>query len=90
MNEADTGALLAEAMLIIAKLGGPPLLAALVVGVVIALFQAVTQINEAALAFIPKVLALGVTMVLLGSFMFTTLASYTRLLFDRIVAVGGS
>ena len=90
MNEADTGALLAEAMLIIAKLGGPPLLAALVVGVVIALFQAVTQINEAALAFIPKVLALGVTMVLLGSFMFTTLATYTRLLFDRIVAVGGS
>ena len=90
MTEADTGALLAEAMLIIAKLGGPPLLAALVVGVVIALFQAVTQINEATLAFIPKVLALGVTMVLLGSFMFTTLASYTRLLFDRIVAVGGS
>ena len=90
MNEADTGALLAEAMLIIAKLGGPPLLAALVVGVVIALVQAVTQINEAALAFIPKVLALGVTMVLLGSFMFTTLATYTRLLFDRIVAVGGS
>ena len=90
MNEADTGALLAEAMLIIAKLGGPPLLAALVVGVVIALFQAVTQINEATLAFIPKVLALGVTMVLLGSFMFTTLATYTRLLFDRIVAVGGS
>ena len=90
MTEADTGALLAEAMLIIAKLGGPPLLAALVVGVVIALFQAVTQINEATLAFIPKVLALGVTMVLLGSFMFTTLATYTRLLFDRIVAVGGS
>ena len=90
MTEADTGALLAEAMLIIAKLGGPPLLAALVVGVVIALFQAVTQINEATLAFIPKVLALGVTMVLLGSFMFTTLATYTRLLFDRIIAVGGS
>ena len=90
MTEADTGALLAEAMLIIAKLGGPPLLAALVVGVVIALFQAVTQINEATLAFIPKVLALGVTMMLLGSFMFTTLATYTRLLFDRIVAVGGS
>ena len=90
MTEADTGALRAEAMLISAKLGGPPLLAALVVGVVIALFQAVTQINEATLAFIPKVLALGVTMVLLGSFMFTTLATYTRLLFDRIVAVGGS
>jgi flagellar biosynthetic protein FliQ len=58
--------------------------------VVVALFQAVTQINEATLSFIPKLLALGVTMMLLGSFMFSTLSGYTRLLFDRMVAVGGS
>ena len=90
MTEADTGAALAEAILVIVKLGGPPLAAALVVGVIVALFQAVTQINEATLAFIPKLLALGVTMMLLGSFMFATLSSYTQLLFDRMVAVGGS
>ena len=90
MTAADTGALLAEAMMVIVKLGGPPLLAALVVGVVIALFQAVTQINEATLSFIPKLLALGVTMMLLGSFMFATLSGYTALLFDRMVAAGGS
>lgn len=90
MTAADTGALLAEAILTIVKLGGPPLLAALVVGVIVALFQAVTQINEATLAFIPKLLALGVTMMLLGSFMFSTLSAYTRLVFDRMVAVGGS
>ena len=89
MSAAETGALLAEAMLTIVKLGGPPLLAALVVGVIVALFQAVTQINEATLAFIPKLLALGVTMMLLGSFMFSTLSAYTRLLFDRMIAVGG-
>lgn len=90
MSAAETGALLAEAMLTIVKLGGPPLLAALVVGVIVALFQAVTQINEATLAFIPKLLALGVTMMLLGSFMFSTLSAYTRLVFDRMVALGGS
>ena len=90
MSAAETGALLAEAMLTIIKLGGPPLLAALVVGVIVALFQAVTQINEATLAFIPKLLALGVTMMLLGSFMFSTLSAYTRLVFDRMVALGGS
>ena len=90
MTEADTGAALAEAILVIVKLGGPPLAAALVVGVIVALFQAVTQINEATLAFVPKLLALGVTMMLLGSFMFATLSSYTLLLFDRMVAVGGS
>lgn len=90
MTATDAGALLAETMLTIAKLGGPPLLAALAVGVIVALFQAVTQINEATLSFIPKLLALGVTMILTGSFMFSTLAGYTRLLFDRIVALGGS
>ena len=90
MTDADTGAVLAEAMLVIVKLGGPPLMAALVVGVIVALFQAVTQINEATLAFIPKLLAIGVTMMLLGSFMFATLASYTRILFDRLIAVGGT
>jgi flagellar biosynthetic protein FliQ len=90
MTAADAGALLAEAMMTIVKLGGPPLLAALVVGVAVALFQAVTQINEATLSFIPKLLALGVTMMLLGSFMFATLTTYTQMLFDRIVAVGGS
>jgi flagellar biosynthetic protein FliQ len=90
MTPADTGALLAETMFAIVKLGGPPLIAALAVGVLIALFQAVTQINEATLTFIPKLLVLGVTMTLTGSFMFTTLATNTRLLFERMVAIGGS
>ncbi|MEI7711515.1 MAG: flagellar biosynthetic protein FliQ [Rhodospirillales bacterium] len=90
MTAADAGALMAETMAIVVKLGGPPLLAALVVGVIVALFQAVTQINEATFSFIPKLLALGVTMLLLGSFMFATLTSYTLLLFDRIVAIGAS
>ena len=90
MTPADTAAVLVEAMLIIVKLGGPLLAAALVVGVIVALFQAVTQINEATLAFVPKLLALGVTMILLGSFMFASLSNYTLLLFDRMVAVGAS
>lgn len=90
MTASDTGTLLAEAMMVCIKLGGPPLLAALAIGVIVALFQAVTQINEATLSFIPKLLALGVTMLLLGSFMFATLSSYTLVLFDRIVAVGAS
>lgn len=90
MTPADTGALLAETMFAIVKLGGPPLIAALAVGVLVALFQAVTQINEATLTFIPKVLVLGATMMLTGSFMFSSLATFTRLLFDRMVALGGS
>jgi len=90
MNDADIGVLLRDGMLVMLKLGGPPLLVALAVGLLVALLQAITQINEATLAFVPKVLALGVALILLGPFMASTLADYTHLLFDRIVAIGGS
>ena len=90
MNDADVGVLLRDGMLVMLKLGGPPLLVALGVGLLVALLQAITQINEATLAFVPKVLALGVALILLGPFMASTLADYTHLLFDRIVAIGGS
>jgi flagellar biosynthetic protein FliQ len=89
MNEADIGTLLREAMLVMLKLGGPPLLAGLVVGLLVSLLQAVTQISEATLAFVPKLIALGVTLVLLGPFMLTTLQDYTHRLFDALVALGG-
>jgi flagellar biosynthetic protein FliQ len=90
MNDADIGVLLRDGMLVMLKLGGPPLLVALVVGLLISLVQAVTQINEATLAFVPKVLALCVALVLLGPFMLATLTAYTHTLFDHLVAVGGS
>jgi len=90
MNDADIALLMRDGMLVMLKLGGPPLLVALAVGLLVALLQAITQINEATLAFVPKVLALGVALILLGPFMASTLADYTHLLFDRIVAIGGS
>ena len=90
MNDADIAMLIRDGMLVILKLAGPPLLVTLSVGLLVALIQAVTQINEATLAFVPKVLALGATLVLLGPFMVATLTGYTHLLLDRLVAVGGS
>jgi flagellar biosynthesis protein FliQ len=90
MNDADIGVLLRDGMLVMLKLGGPPLLVALGVGLLVALLQAITQINEATLAFVAKVIALGVALILLGPFMASTLVDYTHLLFDRIIAIGGS
>jgi flagellar biosynthetic protein FliQ len=90
MHDADIGVLLRDGMLVMLKLGGPPLLVALVVGLVVALLQAITQINEATLAFVPKVIALGAALVLLGPFMLATLSAYTHILFDRLIAIGGS
>ena len=63
---------------------------ALLSGLLVALVQAVTQINEATLAFIPKLLVIGVALILLGPFMFATLSNYTLMVFDRMIAVGGS
>jgi flagellar biosynthetic protein FliQ len=88
--EFDAGALLREAMLVTLKLGGPPLLAGLALGLVMSLVQAVTQINEATLAFVPKVLAIGATLLVLGPFMETVLIDFTRTIFDQVVAAGGS
>jgi flagellar biosynthesis protein FliQ len=90
MAEADVASLVREAILVMLKLGGPPLLVGLAVGLIVSLLQAVTQINEATLAFVPKVLALCAALVLLGPFMLATLSDYTHLLFDRMVAIGGS
>jgi flagellar biosynthesis protein FliQ len=90
MNDADVASLVREGMLVVLKLGGPLLLVGLVTGLVVSLVQAITQINEATLSFIPKLLAIGVTLVLLGPFMFATLTSYTLMLFDQIIVAGGS
>ncbi len=90
MDEAGVAAVVHEAMLVALKLGGPPLLVGLAVGLVVSMLQAVTQIHEATLAFVPKVLALALTLALLGSFMLATLSDYTRLLLDRLIAIGGS
>ena len=90
MNDADIGVMMRDGMLVMLKLGGPPLMVGLVVGLLIALLQAITQVNEMTLAFVPKVLAIGAALVLLGPFMLATLSSYTLMLFDRMIAIGGS
>lgn len=89
MNEAEVGAALRATMLVVLKLGGPALIAALVIGLIMSFIQAVTQINEATVAFVPKVLVIGSVLALTGPFMLSTLSSYTQDLFDRIIEVGG-
>ena len=89
MNEGDVASVMRETMLVTLKLGGPVLAVALVVGVVMSLVQAVTQINEQTLAFVPKVAAICGALILAGPFMQSALNDFTRALFDRVIAVGG-
>jgi flagellar biosynthetic protein FliQ len=65
-------------------LAAPLLLVALAVGLLVGVFQAATQINEMTLSFIPKLVGMGVTMVVAGPWMLKTLISYTRELFESI------
>jgi flagellar biosynthetic protein FliQ len=68
--------------------GGPIMIVGLVVGVVIALFQALTQIQEQTLVFVPKILAIFVTMLLTLPFMGAVLGGYMNRIADMIM-VGG-
>ena len=65
-------------------LSGPLLLAALVVGLVISIFQAATQINEQTLSFIPKLLATFLVLILAGPWMLQMMVDYIRRLFESI------
>jgi len=70
----DLGAKGLKTMLLV---GGPILLVALVVGLAVSIFQALTQINEATLSFIPKILAVAGTLLLMGPWILRVLASFT-------------
>ncbi|MET3440783.1 flagellar biosynthetic protein FliQ [Variovorax paradoxus] len=65
-------------------LGAPMLLVALVVGLIISIFQAATQINEATLSFIPKLLAVFAVLVIAGPWMLAQMLDYIRTLFSSI------
>ncbi len=66
------------------KLGGPVLGVALVIGVVVSILQAVTQIQEMTLTFVPKVVAIGLTVLVCGAWMLRSLVSFTEELLRRI------
>jgi len=89
MQEGEIGLVLRGLFLVVLKLAAPALLTSMLVGLVISFVQAITQINESTLAFVPKVIALGLALMLAGPFMYATLADYAHLLFDQIIEVGG-
>lgn len=78
-----------EALKLALLLGAPLLLTALVVGLVVGLFQAATQINEMTLSFIPKLIAMALVVVATGPWMLGLLVDYTRRLIESIPTLVG-
>jgi flagellar biosynthetic protein FliQ len=70
-------------------ISAPLFIAALVTGLIVSIFQAATQINEATLSFVPKLVVIFITMIVAGPWMITMMTDYMRRLYESIPAVIG-
>jgi flagellar biosynthesis protein FliQ len=90
MTQDTVVSLIVDMMGVALKVAVPMLLAALIVGLAVSIFQAVTQIQEQTLSFIPKVAALVVVIVVAGPWMLGQIVTYTQSLYEQIpTLVGG-
>jgi flagellar biosynthetic protein FliQ len=84
MNPESAIALARQAMEVTLMISAPMLLMALVIGLIVSVFQAATQINEATLSFIPKLVGIFATLILAGPWMLTVLLDYMRQVLTNI------
>mgnify|MGYP004703663019 CR=1 FL=1 len=84
MNEEMIIDLFSESIKVILVLSAPMLLSGMLIGLVIAIFQATTQIQESTLAFVPKIIIVFVVMLFTGSWMIKSLVEYTKYVLNLI------
>lgn len=78
-----------QALEVALMVSAPLFIAALVTGLIVSIFQAATQINETTLSFVPKLIAIFLTMILAGPWMITVLTDYIRRLYESIPSMIG-
>ena len=88
MNEATVIELGRAALFVVLKVSSPIMLAGLLVGLTIALFQALTTIQEITLTFVPKIFIIFLSVIVFLPFMTTTLIEFARQLYDRMGSLG--
>jgi flagellar biosynthetic protein FliQ len=87
MDQAFLTGTLRDAVMTILTVSAPLLIVALIIGVVVSVLQATTQINEQTLVFIPKIVGMLLMLVLLGNWMMTRLGDYTTNLYAQILQI---
>jgi flagellar biosynthetic protein FliQ len=87
MNDIGVIELGREAFWVILVIGGPILISGLVIGLLIALFQALTSIQEMTLVFVPKIIIIFITLVLMLPFMINHMVDFGEHIFDKIIAL---
>jgi len=85
MTTSEIIGIFQAALLASMKVAGPILIASIVIGIVISIFQAATQIHEQTLSFVPKLVAIALILVLLGPWMMETMSDFVHYIFDVIV-----
>ncbi len=88
MNQADVLEISRLTFLVILKAGGPIMAAGLVVGLIIAVFQTLTSIQEMTLTFVPKIIIIFGAVIVFMPFMMTSVIDFTNTLYDKIVGLG--
>lgn len=78
-----------QALEVALMVSAPLFIAALAVGLIVSIFQAATQINEATLSFVPKLIAIFLTLILAGPWMITVMTDYIRRLYEAIPSMIG-
>ena len=86
MNATDAMTIAREAIIVTSKLGAPAMILGLIVGLLISFFQALTQIQEMTLTFVPKMLVILLSLLLFLPFMLQTLISFTQGLMERVIS----
>ena len=84
MSDADVTEIALETMLLAAKIAAPILLTALLVGFLISLFQAATQIQEPTLSFVPKMIAVSIALLVTGNWVLNQMITFTQSLFAEL------
>ena len=84
MTQEQVMSIFQQAIILAFKLVGPLLAVSIIIGLVIAIFQAATQIHEQTLTFVPKIVAIALMMLLLGPWMITMLSDFMQNLFGMI------
>lgn len=79
-----------NALMVVAFVAGPIIMVSLILGLIVALFQAVTQVNEASLSFVPKLIAAAIMIIVMGPWMIGKLTDFTIGLYTSIPTVIGS
>ena len=88
MNEVVVSEIGREALWVVLKVATPIMMAGLFIGLLIALFQALTTIQEMTLTFVPKILVIFTSIIVFLPFMMTTVVEFAKSLFDRIIGLG--